>query len=185
MSGGVFLEKIVSVEIVSKNQRFVADTDIVKYYPSSKVLYTNIPRGSDGSPIPLSPTDTYNLVFTSSDSILFFKAVFNFVTLLDDRPCYLFNVSTHRYVPNLRKENRKSVNFQAVAADFNAATVVTILDISEIGARIMSHQKLISEFIELFFDQSNDQKSIIAAIKWENFNSDKEAYFYGVDFRKR
>lgn len=172
-------------EVIADDHRVIANVKIVFFEEDNETLYTLIPRSLNGSPVPFANTEFYNLVCTSYESLHFFKVVFEELTQLDEKPVYKFKVLNYKGVDNLRKEERKSVEYQAVVSDFIQVGFVTILDISYSGLRIETDYKIESEFIEIFFDEENVPRRAMGKITWSEYDPDKQIHFYGVELRYR
>ncbi|XIH10785.1 hypothetical protein C1N87_30660 (plasmid) [Priestia aryabhattai] len=172
-------------EIISNDHRVVTTVEIVYYEEGDTYLNTLIPRTLNGSPVPFSTEEVYNLIYTSYQHIHFFKLSFSNLSEYKGKPVYTFQVIEHNCVENLRKEERKNVEYQAVVSDFNQIGFVTILDISYSGLKIETDYKITSEFIEVFFDEENISRRAMGKITWDRYDQSKNLYYYGVELRYR
>lgn len=172
-------------EVISFDHRVVANVKVVHFDQNNNTLYTLIPRSLSGSPVPFSTTEVYNLVYSSYEEIHFFKIVFRRLSQYNDKPVYEFKVEEFNSVENLRKEERKSVEYQAVVSDFNQVGFVTILDISYSGLRIETDYEITSEFVEIFFDEENVPRRAMGQVCWTKYDNERKLYFYGIELRYR
>lgn len=172
-------------EVISSDHRVVANVKIVRFIQEEATLYTLIPRNLNGSPIPFSSNEIYNLIYSSYEEIHFLKIMFKKLSQFEEKPVYEFKVTEYESVPNVRKEERKSVEYQAVVSDFNQIGFVTILDISYSGLKIETDYEIKSEFIELFFDEENIPRRAMGQVCWSRYDEAHNLYFYGVELRYR
>ncbi|MGF9891797.1 PilZ domain-containing protein [Priestia megaterium] len=172
-------------EVISNDHRVLTNVEIVYFEEEKNYLYTLIPRSLNGSPVSFSTEQVYNLVYTSYQNIHFFKVSFKDLAQYKGKPVYDFQVLEYKCVDNLRKEERKNVEYQAVVSDFNQIGFVTILDISYSGLKIETDYEITSEFIEVFFDEENIPRRAMGRITWEKHDIQKDLYYYGVELRYR
>ncbi|MGF7535410.1 PilZ domain-containing protein [Bacillus mexicanus] len=174
-----------TAEVITNDHRFLTNVKIVDYNQEKQELYTLIPRSLTGSPVPFSTNEEYNLIYSSYESIQFFKIFFKNLTQLDGKPVYEFSVKEYTVVENLRKEERKSVEYQAVVSDFNQIGIVTILDISYSGLRIETDYEIKAEFVEIFFDEENVPRRAMGQVCWTNFDKERKVYYHGINLKYR
>ncbi|MCK2000246.1 PilZ domain-containing protein [[Brevibacterium] frigoritolerans] len=172
-------------EVISNDHRVLANVKIVNYDEQNKVLYTLIPRSLSGSPVPFSSNEVYNLIYSSYEHIHFFKIIYHKLTQYGGKPAYEFEVIEYKSTENIRKEERKNVEYQAVVSDFNQVGFVTILDISYSGLRIETDYEITSEFVELFFDEENVPRRAMGKVCWTKFDQKRNLFFHGIELRYR
>jgi hypothetical protein len=172
-------------EVISFDHRVLANVKIVQFDEENQVLFTLIPRSLSGSPVPFSNSEVYNLIYSAYDNIHFFKIVYKQLSQFNERPVYEFKVVEYKSVENVRKEERKSVEYQAVVSDFQQIGLVTILDISYSGLKIETEYEITSEFVEIFFDEENVPRRAMGQVCWSRFDEERNLYFYGIELRYR
>ncbi len=172
-------------EIISTDHRAVSKVKLIHFDGENNILYSLIPRNLNGLPLPFSTNEVYNIVYTSYEEIHFFKVQFTRLDHFNDEPVYNFSVLDYQKVKNVRKEERKSVEYQAVVSDFNEVGHVLILDISYSGMKIESDYEIKSEFIEIFFDEENVPRRALGQICWSKYDQETKQYYYGVEIRYR
>jgi hypothetical protein len=170
-------------EIISDDHRVLANVTIMTANESSVI--TLVPREGTGAPIALPCTEVLNLIFSTHEFIYFYKIRFVELTVHDGKPCYLYEVLESKQMKNLRKEERKNVEYQAVISDFKQLGVVTILDISHSGMKIESKTPIDSVYIELFYDESNTSKRAKGEIIWQKVDQLKDVFYYGLNLTYR
>lgn len=178
------LENKVS-EILNNNHNFISKIIISKFNSEEDIIYTYIPRDLFNSPISFVENECYNIINSSSGNINLFKVVFEKLIVNDDNIECKFSVQNNNSFGNVRSEIRQNVSKEAVYSDFVRTAVVNILDISRSGARIESNEKILSDYIELFFDENNTPKQALGRVLWQRFNEKNGTYMYGLklDFK--
>lgn len=172
-------------EVITNDHRVIATVKIVKIDDDNQYIYTLIPRSFSGSPVPFGTTEEYNLVYSTYEYIHFFKIQYQNLSDYKDKPVYQFKLIEQTRVDNLRKEERKNVEYQAVVSDFNQIGVVTILDMSFSGLKIETDTEIISEFVEVFFDEENVPRRAMGQVCWNRFDKERNIHLYGIELRYR
>lgn len=172
-------------EILDDEHKYITQLMISDYDRENKELFTLIPRNLFDSPIPFIEGEVYNIINSNSGEINLFKVVFSGLVAGEDGVNYLFDVRNEDSFDNIRTEIRHSVDKEAVYSDFVNTAIIRILDISHSGARIETDEKIISDYIEIFFDEDNTPKRALGKVLWRQFNEHAEKYMYGLklDYR--
>lgn len=165
-------------DIITNEHRVKATVNILGVDMSRRSLYTLIPRTPSGIPIPFNQQEIFNLTYANVYEIHFFKIRFNRLTDYDNKPAFQFDILEHKQIRNCRKEERRMVEYQAVVSDFSHIGVVTIIDLSINGMKIESDYEITSEFLEIFFDDENEQKRRTGRICWSKTEGNR--FIYGV-----
>lgn len=166
-------------DIITNDHRLKARVNIIGIDDANNKLYTEIPRSLSGTPIPFNQQDVYNLTYANAYEIHFLKIRYNKLTDYNNKPTSQFEILEHNQIINSRKEERRMVEYQAVVSDFTHIGVVTIIDLSTSGMKIESDYEITSEFLEIFFDDENEQKRSTGRICWSR--QEGGLYIYGVN----
>jgi len=172
-------------EILDKEHTLVTEIFIKTFDEREQKLYTKIPRNLFNAPVPFKKNTEYNIIISGDQKIVLFNVVFECINIYNEDAVYQFDVLDFNTVDNVRKEERKSVNKQAIYSDFINSSVVRIKDISSSGIRIESKNEIKSKFIELFFDDNNSPRRARAKILWKKYLEDTNSYVYGCKIEYR
>lgn len=166
-------------DIITNDHRVKATINIVGIDNEHSCLYTTIPRNFAGTPVPFNQQEEYNLTYSNVYDIHFFKIRFSRLTEYKDKTVFRFEIIEHNQIKNCRKEERRMVEYQAVVSDFTHIGVVTIIDLSISGMKIESDYEINSEFLEIFFDDDNEQKRRTGRICWRR--REGNLFIYGIN----
>lgn len=165
----------VQAEIVSK--RFKEHFDITIKNGKGMKFHTTIPTNNN-HPVLFSEGEPVNILYYFGDLLYIVDAFYH----SKNNEEYLFTIKDINIDQNIRGERRENINMEAKIGHYNRLIPITLVDISEKGAKIKTKNKLKMKNITLYYEKGNESLTQKTTIKWEEFEDNM--YFYGLEFEK-
>lgn len=152
-------------------------------------LYTSVPV-FDGKNVPLSPGDSGEITYYFGTFQFIFHVRFQELVLdaageEEAVELYHFVINEMNFAPNVRKDRREAVDFNAFVADSKGQYHGKVLDVSKDGNAVRGvklrleeslHKKNVNVF---FFDESGENIEIKGKVMWTKKGA--VYYYYGIE----
>ena len=163
------------IDILSLNNRKLAVAEIKQI--NNNIMITSVPKILD-KPAFFSKGEKATILSQDEDLIYFYMVEFLSVENNGDGPVFGFRILKHEVIKNIRKESREIVEYQALITDFIKIEYGTILDISASGMKIETRKRILSQFVEVYYDLSFKPSKKRYEVIWEKCVG--SIYYYGL-----